>query len=138
MLLLRGATLVEISPYRELNNCSFGREWPLLSGNMLEIVTNAKYDQDAYPGLLQPNPVPIEVWVDISMDFTTGLPKSLGKDVIFVVVDRLSKYAHFISFSHPFTTIQVAQADLNNVFKIYGWPRSIVSDRDAVFLSHFW
>lgn len=49
----------------------------------------AKYDSSAYPGLLQPLPVPEEVWVEISMDFITGLPKFMGNEVIFVVVDRL-------------------------------------------------
>lgn len=118
--------------------------WPGMTNEIRFFVRNcticqaAKYDTSANPGLLQPLPVPEEVWVDISMDFITGLPKSNGKEVIFVVVDRLSKYAHFVPLSHPFSAVQVAQAYLDNIFKLHGWPRSIVSDRDSIFLSQFW
>lgn len=102
------------------------------------ICQSSKADLAAYPGLLQPLPAPEGVWIDISMDFIIGLPKYVENTVIFVVVDKLSKYAHFMPLKHPFTAIEVAQTYLDNVFKLHGWPRSIVSDRDSVFLSTFW
>jgi hypothetical protein len=58
---------------------------------------------------LQPLPIPPAIWKDISMDFITGLPKLGNKSVIMVVVDHLSKYAHFCTLQHPFTTSTVAQ-----------------------------
>jgi hypothetical protein len=63
-----------------------------------------KSENVPYPGLLQPLHVPDMAWQHITMDFIEALPKSEGKDTILVVVDKLTKYAHFISLSHPFTT----------------------------------
>jgi hypothetical protein len=89
-------------------------------------------------GTLQPLPIPPAIWRDISIDFITGLPKSGNKSVIMVVVDHLSKYAHFCDLQPPFTTSMVAQLFIDRVFKLHGMPHSIVSDHDPTFTSNFW
>lgn len=72
------------------------------------------------------------------MDFIEGFPTSKGKSVIFLVVDRLSKFSHFLALSYPYTTITMAHKYLNQVFKLYKLPDSIVSDKDKIFVSNFW
>jgi len=89
-------------------------------------------------GLLQPLEVPSQVWADISMDFIEGLPKVGGKSVILTVVDRFSKYAHFIALGHPYTAASVARAFFDGVVHLHGFPTSIVSDRDPVFTGNVW
>ena len=61
----------------------------------------------------------------MSMDFVEGLPKSQSKDVVLVVVDRLTKFVHFIPLSHPYTATKVANLYLQHVFKLHGMPTTI-------------
>lgn len=89
-------------------------------------------------GLLQPLPIPEGAWQDLSMDFIEGLPKSEGYNVILVMVDRFTKYAHFIPVKHPYTAVTIAKVVFDNVVKLHGLPKSIVLDRDKVFTSIFW
>ncbi|XP_061343289.1 uncharacterized protein LOC133289385 [Gastrolobium bilobum] len=89
-------------------------------------------------GLLQPLPIPSQIWTDVSMDFIGGLPKAHGVDTIFVVVDRLTKFAHFIPLAHPYSAKEVAELFVREVVWLHGFPSTIVSNRDRVFQSHFW
>jgi hypothetical protein len=89
-------------------------------------------------GLLQPLPIPERPWLSISMDFIEGLPLSHGYSVIWVIVDRLTKYAHFIPLKHPYTAENLAQVFMTQLFKLHGMPQSIISDRDSSFTSKFW
>ena len=71
------------------------------------------------------------------MDFITGLPPSLGFMVILVVVDCLTKLAHFIPLPTSFTSAKIAKLFVGMVIKIHGFPNSIVSDLDPIFVSNF-
>ncbi|KAH9792830.1 hypothetical protein KPL71_004301 [Citrus sinensis] len=89
-------------------------------------------------GLLQSLPIPCQVWEDITLDFIKRLPNSQGRDTILAVVDMLSRYAHFMSLSHPFIVKSVAEKFVEGVVKLHGMPKTIVSDQDPIFISKFW
>jgi len=90
-------------------------------------------------GLLSPLPIPEGTWEVISMDFVTGLPKTpRNMDSIFVVIDKLSKMAHFIPTTKDVSAEGVARLFLDQIFKYHGLPKCIISDRDSKFTSQFW
>ena len=98
-----------------------------------QVCQQAKHERTVSGGLLQPLPVPHRPWKDITTDFIDGLPKSEGFEVILVVVDHFTKYAHFLPLKHLYTTHSVA-----TIVRLHGVPASIAFDRDKVFTSSFW
>ncbi|KZV17593.1 hypothetical protein F511_37213 [Dorcoceras hygrometricum] len=90
-------------------------------------------------GMLQSLEIPQWNWEHIAMDFVTHLPRTIrGCDAIWVIVDRLSKSAHFIPYDRTYSYKKMAQLYMDNVVRLHGIPVSIVSDRDPRFTSKFW
>ncbi|PKI35902.1 hypothetical protein CRG98_043708 [Punica granatum] len=90
-------------------------------------------------GLLQPLPVPEWKWEKITMNFVSGLPRTgRGHDSIWVIVDRLTKSAHFLQAKTTFGADQLAQLFIKEIVRLHGVPASIVSDRGSYFTSKYW
>jgi len=88
---------------------------------------------------LTPLDVPEWKWDSISMDFVTSFPNTpKGHDEIWVIVDRLTKLAHFIPININFPVSQLAEIYIREIVKLHGVPSSIVPDRDPRFTSRFW
>lgn len=102
------------------------------------VCLQAKPECVKYPRLLQPLPVPSASWEVISMDFNEGLPTFGKANALLVVVDKFSKFVHFILLKHPFTAAVVARLFMDTVFRLHGLPKAIISYRDKVFTSKFW
>ncbi|MCH79303.1 transposon Tf2-1 polyprotein [Trifolium medium] len=106
--------------------------------NACSICQHNKYSTQPPYGLLQPLPLPQQVWEDISMDFITHLPLTHNRSCIWVIVDRLTKFAHFIALPTSFTAASLAPIFITEIYRLHGAPKTIVSDRDRVFVSQFW
>jgi len=90
-------------------------------------------------GLLQPLPIPEWKWELINIDFITGLPRSKRQNVyVMVVIDKLSKSAHFIPVKSTYTTVNIAGIFMKEVFRLHGIPKVSISDKDVEFISNFW
>ncbi|GJT20970.1 putative nucleotidyltransferase, ribonuclease H [Tanacetum coccineum] len=98
-----------------------------------------KIEHQRASGLLQPLEIPMWKWDEISMDFVTGLPTTQKRhDAIWVVVDRLTKSAHFLPIRKNYGISKLAEIFRQEIVRLHGTPTSIVSDRDPKFTSHFW
>ena len=117
--------------------------WPGMSVYVEKYVTGCdtcqrtkNRNQQAH-GPLQPNSVPDQPWQVISCDLITQLPKSSGYDAIFVVVDRLTKQAHFIPTTSSVDSPGIAELFLSSVWKLHGTPQEVISDRGPQFAAKF-
>lgn len=118
--------------------------WKGLKNNVLKHVRECfifqkNKTEHVFPSdFLQPLPIPNQKWESISMDFITGLPKVQGKDCIYVVIDRLTKYAHFHAISSKYKAPKVVDLFFREIFRLHGLSRNIVSDGDNKFINLFW
>ncbi|KAK2457774.1 hypothetical protein QL285_005010 [Trifolium repens] len=119
--------------------------WPGMKKDVAEFVAScltcqkAKIEHQRPAGMLQSLDIPEWKWDSISMDFITGLPKTRRKhDSIWVIVDRLTKSAHFLPVRTTDTAAKLTDVYIAEIVRLHGIPSSIVSDRDPKFTSHFW
>ncbi|GJX40245.1 putative reverse transcriptase domain-containing protein [Tanacetum coccineum] len=92
-----------------------------------------------WPGLLQQPEIPEWKWEKIAMDFITKFPRSSsGHDAIWVIVDRLTKSAHFLEIREDYSMEKLARLYIDEIVARHGVPTSIISDRDGRFTSRFW
>ncbi|XDV53693.1 hypothetical protein PO909_022129 [Leuciscus waleckii] len=118
--------------------------WPTLHADVVKFVHQCttcnvvKASHLRPAGLLQPLPVPQRPWSHIAVDFVSDLPLSQGFTTILSVVDRFSKACRFIPLASLPTALQTAEALLHHVFRLYGLPEDIVSDRGSQFTSRVW
>ncbi|GJS28932.1 reverse transcriptase domain-containing protein [Tanacetum coccineum] len=119
--------------------------WPRMKKDIAEYVSRCltclkvKAEHQRPSGLLQQPRISIWKWEGIAMDFVTKFPRiSSGHDTIWVIVDRLTKSAHFLPMREDYKMERLARLYLNEIVARHGVPSSIISDRDSRFTSRFW
>ncbi|KAD5803257.1 hypothetical protein E3N88_14617 [Mikania micrantha] len=119
--------------------------WPGMKKDIAEYVgqcltcAKVKAEHQRPSGLLEQPEIPLWKWEQIAMDFITKLPRtSSGHDTIWVIIDRLTKSAHFLPMRETFTMDKLARLYINEIVVRHGVPLSIISDRDSRFTSRFW
>ncbi|TKC13481.1 transposase family protein, partial [Robertmurraya kyonggiensis] len=106
---------------------------------LCDVCQKVKAEHQRPAGLLQPLRVPEWKWEEIGMDFIVGLPRTRdGHDSIWVIVDRLTKSAHFIPVNTTYTSAKLAELYMSRIVCLHGVPKKIVSDRGTQFTSRFW
>ena len=102
------------------------------------VCQQVKAEHKKLPELLVPLPIPEWKWCHIAMDFVTGLPQtSQGLEIVWVVVNRLTKSAHFLPIWINYSMERLAQVYIREIVKLHGVHESIISDRDPRFISRF-
>ncbi|GKC99247.1 putative reverse transcriptase domain-containing protein [Tanacetum coccineum] len=119
--------------------------WPNMKAEIATYVSKCmtcakvKAEYQKPSGLLVQPKIPEWKWENITMDFVTKLPKaSSGQDMIWVIVDRLTKSAHFLPAKENDSMEKLTRQYLKEVVSRHGVPVSIISDRDGRFVSQFW
>lgn len=113
--------------------------WPRMRSEIKKFVRKCRVCQHVNTGLYTPLPIPTRPWDSVSMDFILGLPKTQnGNDSIFVVVGRFTKMAYYTPCFKTSDATHIANLFFNEVVRLHGLRRSIVSDMDVRFTGHFW
>jgi hypothetical protein len=106
---------------------------------LCDVCQRVKDEYQRPAGMLQPLKVPEWKWEEIGMDFIVGLPRTrYGYDSIWVIVDRLTKVAHFIPVKTTYTGVKLTELYNSRIVCLHGVPKKIVSDRGTKFTSRFW
>ena len=118
--------------------------WPNMKREIAAFVSRClicqqvKAERQKPSGLLEPLPIPVWKWDHITMDFVFSLPRTReGHDGIWVIVDRLTKSAHFLPVGKKYTLDKLAELYVNEIVRVHGVPESIMSDQDPRFASKF-
>ncbi|GJR31821.1 putative reverse transcriptase domain-containing protein [Tanacetum coccineum] len=129
-----------LEPRADGTLCLKNRSWIPCFGNLRVFdYARVKAEYQKLFGLLVQPVIPVWKWENITMDFVTKLPKTTsGQDIIWVIVDRLTKSAHFLPMKETDTMEKLTRQYLKEVVSRHRVPVSIISDRDSKFMSHFW